>query len=329
MAKIFHVRWSAIKTFRRCQKKYDYNWRQNIERRKPATPLIRGTILGQCIDEMVEGKSFEPVLARYEKQYGKLFKDEQEEYGDLIGECRRIVNNYIDRYKDDGLTYLPGKNKEHHEIAVETRFEVDGVRVKFTGHIDKMPRDKEGHILVMDHKSHKVIPDEGARYNDLQLITYLWLLPLSGFEPAVGVLWDYLRTKPPTVPEVLKNGSLTVRKNIDTDYATYLQAIRDNGLDPADYRETLNRLKAEGTDNYFLRVKIPSPPKAMIENMIIDFKDTIAEMINSEKTGRFTRNMSKDCSWCGMYSLCQAELRGLDSSFIRKADYAERKEDDR
>ena len=324
--KLFRVRWSAIKSFRRCQKMYDYSWRQNLERRKPVVQLIRGTILGLCLDELSEGKSFEPVLAKYEKEYGKLFKAEQTEYGDLISECRRIVLNYQARYKGDGLNYLPGKNGEKHEIEVETRFEVDGTRVRFTGHIDKMPQDGN-HILVMDHKSHKVIPDESARYNDLQLITYLWLLPLSGFKPAVGVLWDYLRTKPPTVPEVLKNGTLTTRKNIDTDYDTYHKAIIDNGLNPSDYQEQLDRLQAEGSDNYFLRVKIPAPPKAMIENMVDDFKATIAEMIFAEKTGRFTRNMSKDCSWCSKYSLCQAELRGLDSSFIRKADYKEREID--
>jgi len=257
---------------------------------------------------------------------GKLFREEKEEYGDLLGECNRIIEHYKVRYKDDGLTYLPGKNKEHHEIEVETRLVVSGNKIRFTGHLDKLAKDKEGRVFVMDHKSHKKIPDEAARYNDLQLVTYLWLLPESGYPKADGVLWDYLRTKPPTVPEVLKNGSLTKRANLDTDYDTYLKAITDNKLDPADYKEILDLLKSQGVDNYFLRVKLPSPTKEMIRNVIEDFKSTIDEMIYATKKNRFVRNMTRECSWCSMYNLCQAELRGLDSSFIRKADYKERED---
>lgn len=324
MAKpLLHMRWSAIKSWRQCQKLYDYRYNQFLERRKPIVPLIRGTIIGQCLDEIVEKQSFEPILERHEKAYGKLFKEEQEEYGDLIGECRRIVQNYQGVYQNDGLTYLPGKNGEHHEIEVEVRFEVDGTRIKFTGHLDKLPQDKKGRIFVMDHKTHKVIPDESARYNDLQLVTYLWLLPQSGFPEASGVLWDYLRTKPPTVPEVLKNGSLTKRQNIDTDYDTYMKAIKDNNLDPSDYQEILDRLKGEGYNRYFQRVFLPSPPKAMIDNVVEDFKSTILDIRDVSRRNSYTRNMTKDCSRCSMYSLCQAELRGLDSSFIRKAEYVE------
>lgn len=326
---LFHARWSAIKSFRKCQKFYDYSWNQNIERKKPAAPLIRGTILGQCLDKIAEKTSYKPIIDKYKKAYSKLFKEEQQEYGDLIGECERILTNYQKRYKDDGLTYLPGKNGRIYEVPVETRMIVEGTKVKFTGHLDKMPRDKQGRIWVMDHKSHKKIPDEAARYNDLQLVTYIWLLPESGYEPASGILWDYLRTKPPTVPETLKNGSLTKRQNIDTDYETYMQAIKDNDLDPADYKEILDPLKARGHDDYFLRVPVPHPPKDMVKNMVEEFKWTIAEMIDCTKHNRFTRNMTKDCSWCSMYALCQAELRGLDSSFIRRADYKEREEDDR
>lgn len=320
---LMHVRWSAIKTWRQCHKLYDYRYNQHLERRKPAVPLIRGSILGLCLDEIVEKKPYEPVLAEYEKKYGKLFKEEQEMYGDLIGECRRIVQKYEQIYKNDGLTYLKGKNGERHEIEVETRFTIDGTRVKFTGHLDKLPQDKQGRIFVMDHKSHKTIPDEIARYNDLQLVTYLWLLPQSDFPEASGVLWDYLRTKPPAIPETLKAGGLTKRANIDTDFDTYMGAIKANNLDPADYSEILGKLKSEGHARYFQRVQLPKPPKALIENVVADFKSTILEMRDCSRRNEFTRNMTKDCGHCGMYSLCQAELRGLDISFIVKSEYQE------
>jgi hypothetical protein len=322
---VFHARWSSLKTFRTCQMKYKYSWLENLQSRRPPAPLIRGSMIGQCLDASASKKSIKPILAGYQEEYGKLFKAEQEEYGDIIGEVERIVTNYKKLYKGDGLTYLKGKDGNPYEIQVETEFTIDGVKVHFTGHIDKLVRDPEERTLVLDHKSHKAIPDVNARYNDLQLLTYVWLLPLSGLPKADGVLWDYLRTKPPTVPEVLKNGSLTKRANLDSDLQTYLQAIQDNKLDPADYQEVLDRFKAEGGNRYFERVIVPAPPKALIDNMVSDFKTTIVQIHDVTKSGNFVRNMSRDCNRCEFYNLCQTELRGIDSSFIRKQDYKERK----
>ena len=322
----FHARWSSIKTFRKCQKLYDYAWNQMIEPRKPPVPLIRGSIIGQCLDRLAAKKGIAPVLKKYEDEYGKLFKSEQEEYGDILGECERIVLNYKKLYANDGLKYLKGKDGNPFEIEVETEFNIGSIKVHFTGHIDKLPQDKEGRILVLDHKSHKTIPGPDARYNDFQLLTYIWLLPLSGLPKADGVLWDYLRTKPPTVPEMLKKGSLTLRQNLDSDYDTYMQAILDNNLDPADYTERLDQLKAEGGNRYFERVKLPAPPKELLDNMVADFKETIIQIVDATKKGKFVRNMSRDCGSCSFYQLCQAELRGYDTDFLRRSSYRPRPE---
>lgn len=324
MSTVFHVRWSSIKTFRTCPKKYQYAWIQKLQSRKPPAPLIRGTMIGRCLDQLADKKKFEPILQEYETEYGKLFKSEQEEYGDIIGEVRRIVQNYKELYKNDGLSYVKGKDKKPYEIEVESSFKIDERTIRFTGHIDKLAMDEEGRLLIMDHKSHKAIPDANARYNDLQLLTYVWLLPLSGYANPDGVLWDYLRTKPPTVPEVLKNGSLTKRQNLDSDYQTYLKAIEENNLDPEDYKDVLDRFKAEGGNRYFERVKLPSPQREMIDNIVTDFKVTVINILDSEKTGQYVRNMTRDCNRCEFYNLCQAELRGLDTDFIRKQSYKER-----
>lgn len=322
----FHARWSAIRAYRKCPKLYDYAWVQNIEPKKPAAPLIRGTILGQCLDRLAAKKGIAPVIQKYEVEYGKLFKAEQEEYGDLLGECERIVNKYRTLYKDDGLKYLKGKDGNPFEIEVETEFKLPGINVHFTGHIDKLPQDRDGKILVLDHKSHKSIPGPDARYNDFQLLTYIWLLPLSGLPKADGVLWDYLRTKPPTVPEVLKNGSLTRRANLDSDYDTYLETLQENNLNPEDYKDVLDRFKAEGGNRYYERVKLPAPQKELVENMVSDFKKTIIQIVDDTKKGHFVRNMGRDCGRCSFYNLCQMELRGYDTEFIRKSSYRPRPE---
>lgn len=318
-----NVRWSAIKTWRKCQMLYNYRYIRQLKKRRPAVPLIRGSIIGELLDKRAERKKPTKVIQKYEEEYGKLFSAERELYGDIIPECLRIVDNYKALYKNEGLTYLKGKDGKPYELIVETEFTVEGQKVHFQGHIDKLVQDENDMVLVLDHKSHKVIPDANTRFSDLQLLTYIWLLPLSGYPKPDGLIWDYLRTKPPAIPELLKKGGLTRRANIDTDYSTYLAEIEKHGLNPEDYQEELQRLKVSSAGRYFDRVKLPSPPKGMIDQVVKEFKSTIIQIRDVSKTGTYVRNMGRDCSWCEFFDLCSAEIRGLDTNFILKTEYVQ------
>lgn len=317
------VRWSAFRAWRKCPQLYFNRYIRQLEKRKPEVPLIRGSIIGKCLDRLAEGKKITPVIKEYQKEYGKLFTAEREVYGDIIPECERIVENYQVQYDGCELDYqheLPGKP---YEIEVRAAFKVGNLDIEFQGHIDKLPfEERRGLLFVMDHKTHKVIPNSDARFNDLQLVTYLWLVPQSdlGLTPD-GVIWDYLCTKPPTVPEMLKRGGLTRRENLASDYNTYLKAIIDNGLDPADYQVELERQRERSEGKYFDRVYLPTPPKEMIENMVADFKANIQDIWDATKRNYFVRHMTRECSQCSYYQLCSAELRGIDAEFILKSQY--------
>ena len=184
--------------------------------------------------------------------------------------------------------------------------------------------DSEDHLFsvegVLTHNTHKVIPDEDKRFSDLQTVLYYWALNQNGTHTD-GVLWDYLRTKPPTVPELLKKGGLTRRKDLDSDYETYLKAIIDNGLDPQDYQVELERLKG---NVFFKRVYLPNPHKDLVANVVDDFFETAREIENSTAKDR---NSGFDCTNCSFFNLCQAEFRGLDGSFIKKQMFTVREPD--
>lgn len=311
---MFVVSWSRLKLWRRCHKAYDYRYNQRLARKKPSVPLIRGTILGEMINAMaVKGSKVTPesVLEKYYRKYRKLFKQEREIYGDLIDECRRIFEGYRKFWKDDPLIF------ERTEALVTVDLSPD---IRFIGYIDKIARDKRDMRWVLDHKSHRSLPNEEVRFSDLQTVFYVWAWNTQYPRESVsGIVWDYLRTKPPTIPEVLKDGSLSQRKNMDTDYDTYMRAIRENNLDPKDYRETLKRL--EGSESHFYRrVPLPHPPQSMIDQIVKEARDTATEIMELGEV-LHDRNMGKDCAWCDFRDICQAELRGLDADFIRKAHY--------
>ncbi len=316
-----------IKTWRRCRNKYGYRFVELIELRRPKLQLVRGTMIGKCLDILAHNRvakkklNWRDALKPFRDEYEKMFAAEQEMYGDPIGEAERIVARYEQIYANDGLKYeTQGGNPFELPVRVDL-----GQGIVFTGHIDKMPRDKQGRVWDMDHKTHKKIPDPEDRFHDLQQLMYMWAMPLSGYPKPSGVIWDYIRTKPPAIPEQLKKGGLTQRQNIDTDFDTYMAEIQRYKLSPRDYSEILNKLKLRGHSDFYQRVFLPTPNDPTIKTVVEDAKRTSLEMRALGGIDR-TRTMDWTCKTCEYKSICQAELRGLDPEFIRKSEYQQQKD---
>lgn len=327
---MFDVSQSLVRTYRECQQKYHYRHVELLTPQRPKLQLVRGTMIGKCLDALAEQRhnrkapAWQFELKPFEKQYGRLFAEEREEFGDPIRDVEFMVKRYERVYQKDGLKYLKGKDGKRSEIEVEVEI---GNGIVFMGHIDKLVEDESGRVWDMDHKSHRVIPSPEDRFGDLQQVFYMWAAPLSGYPKLAGVIWDYLRTKLPTVPEVLKSGELSQRKNIDTDYETYHNAIILNKLDPSNYREILATLKARGSIDYFERVRLPNPPKELVTNVVDDMITTANEIKAFRRSGaKPVRSVSRNCKGCEFYELCQAEYRGLDAKYIRRSRYEINKE---
>lgn len=317
-----HVSHSRLKVWRRCHKQHDYRYVQRIQRKRRSIPLLRGNIIGEMLDARARpNPKITPmtVLEKYRKKYRVLFKEEQEQYGDIIGDIQRIYEGYERKYKDDPWKYV----KIEHLLTIDLAKDV-----RFIGYIDKVIEDREGRRWLADHKAYKTIPNEDDRFSDLQNVFYIWAYGQQHpKDPISGFVWDYLRTKAPAIPEVLKKGGLTQRANIDTDYYTYAKAIEENHLDPEDYAELLDNLRKENS-RFFKRVYLPSPSKVMIDTAVSDMKNTAIEIKNLGSVLK-DRNMTRDCpKMCDYYNICQTEYRGHDSDFIRTTEYEERTPDE-
>lgn len=294
---------SKVKAFRRCRKIYDYKYNQGLTRRTAPATLSRGITLHEMLDASVMGKDWREPLECYRQEYQGLWSDETGNYSSPE-DLESLYLRYQKHWANDGLNY-----RGRSEIEIETTHR----GIKFKGIIDKLPEDQMGRVWLMDHKTHKILPDEDARFSDIQTVLYYWALREEG-EKVDGVLWDYIRTKPPAIPETLKSGGLSKRANIDTDYDTYLAEIQRNGLNPADYQDILTKLK-QGKKAFFLRVKLPTPNEALVSSVVNDFFDTAEQILEAKS---FERNMTRDCKSCSYYQLCSAEVRGLDSEFVKK-----------
>jgi hypothetical protein len=292
---------SKIKSWRRCHMQYRYKYDQKLVRRQAPAALARGVTFHEMLDATVLGQDWREPLEKYRKQYSQMWNDETEGYPSPE-ELESLYLRYMKKYENDDLDY--GGRTE-----IEIQVEKDGIM--FKGIVDKLPTASSGLTFVLDHKTHRILPDEDTRYSDIQTVLYYWALRELG-EKVDGVCWDYIRTKPPAVPEVLKSGGLSRRANIDTDYETYLKAVNDNGLNPADYQDMLDKVKG---NTFFKRIFLPRPNEDLVQAVVGDFFSTAKEIQSSTSS---VRNLTRDCKMCSYYQLCSAEVRGLDSEFIKK-----------
>lgn len=316
-----HTSQSEIKLSRKCRKAHWYRYGERLARRRPNRPALVGTILHEMLDAKVKGGAGAPwaVLEKYRVQYAKLFREEQEEFGDIPQLAKAIYKGYWRRWKDSGLVFL--------ESEVEFRIEL-APKIELVGFIDKIAEDRLR--FVTDHKFHKNLPGPDDRFSDIQTVLYFWVwneLHTGRGNRVDGILWDYGRMKAPAVPEVLKRGGLSKRANIDTDVHTYREALRKNGIPEKGYRDILKKL--EGKDRtFFERVPLPAPSKHLIKEVVADARESaIQAKKDLDKGGKVPRSMSGfNCKGCEFRPLCEAEVRGLDSKFIRKKEYVNRDE---
>lgn len=333
MSQPFKVSHSKVRTWRRCRYLYHLKYVERLRRKTKGRPLMFGSFVHDALEEYHLTGSFKKTLKKYKDELSKVFEEERIELGieNLVEEGTAITKGYIKNYEDDDLVYK----------AVELEIEVPlvigpngEVLILFVGKVDGLVSEGNSDgIWVFERKSAKRIPDEGVRLSDIQTVLYWWALPHAKMKQGRklvpipvprGVIWDYVRSKAPSIPKPLKSGELSKAK-IDTTREVYLQAILDNDLDPDDYEDMLASLVGKEED-FFRRIKLPFS-KTMADQVLDDFRSTAIEMSLLHGISK-DRNLTKDCSWCEFNTLCQASLRGLDTDIMLKKDYEVRPRDE-
>lgn len=336
---------SKVQTFRRCEKKYEFSYVMRLERKSKRVHLERGTWMHTLLEVSYSNnpnKTIEietgagPKHKRTVKvgtdwrrahkaltfAFGRLFPEEQEELGDLPAECERMMHSYLHKYREE--------NEHEETLAVELDEWVtlpNGDEFNFI--IDRVLVKSDGGVWLRDYKTVGSFMPSDFMLIDAQLARYCWgFVRLPEFKPLAkrlrGVEFDEIRTKAPTVPEIVYAGTpregLTKRSDLDTDLLTYAKAIKHHGLDPKDYRDILVRLRAQD-DRFFRRTVLPRD-RPLVRQMMVDMLVTSKEMKAAERRGEFPRTPDKSCTWgCDFLEPCMAQAQGADISNIVKLKY--------
>jgi hypothetical protein len=319
---------SKLKTWKSCQQKYNYKYIKGLKPKTKSRPLTLGSLVHKCLEAHDSNEDWVQVIKDYNtNEFSKLFLEEKAELGDIPHDCLRICRAYFNHYSevDKAFTTL------YCEVGFMIR--IPGTNIVVEGIIDKVARNtRTNQVWGIEHKTAKRdIPTETFRTTDIQTTVYEWALAVMaselGFEAKEvgGMMFDYLRTKPMTMPKLLKAGSMSKAK-IDCDKWTYLEALKKEGLDAAEYEDFIATLD---TNNMFSRIPL-AKSKAMVKLIMNDFVTGVNQM--AEYGEDPTRNLSWTCDRprCEFRDLCMAEVQGLEVSSLIEQQFEKREveEDD-
>jgi hypothetical protein len=335
---------SRIKMFRRCQKQYSFRYdmaakmgldasREMIPKRKKVQ-LYRGTWLHALIQalmlewaEVGDVKTWQEVHEGFVEEFEGLFDEEKDELGDLPNDVMRLFSAYLRFWKEDTDRYSVAMDDDDPliEFVVEESLKKYGIDQPFKGRIDLVVEDNElGGLWIWDHKSVGRIPSDDERMMSPQNAMYVWALRRAGYDIR-GFVYNYMRTKAPAIPRVLRSGTLSMAQRMDTDYYTYVQAIKDlHGARWKEYAKAVYRGKLlqlrERDRLWFLRQAIPVETHK-IQEALREFVITVRD-IERRNQKYPPRSYFYSCRWnCEYHDLCVAEYAGLDIDDMVKHDF--------
>ena len=331
---------SMIKTFRASPREAYYKY---VLRLKPkaqlSKPLRRGTWLHALIEALdTPGMDVDEVHEAYSREFGKLFDEERMALGDMPTEIMQLFNSYRWHYGDPDYKEYAWKV---HETEVKITAEMPNGHL-FRGVVDAIVEDDFG-LWLVDHKTHKRLPDWNFRMMDEQSAMYIWAARENDI-PVHGFIWNYLTTEAISTPKVLKSGKTFYSKDfssVNTDYPTFARAVKQAMKDYPDtflkdpeekqrVKDRLAQLKAMrwSPDNPngspFFRRDVIEKTEGQIQRVLKPFMRTSERMHSYdwsdpeaiEDSADFVKGFT-----CNYRDLHISDLVSGDSSMLQRQNY--------
>lgn len=309
---MFKVSNSKIKTWRRCHYAAWLKYGEKLRKRLKSRPLTFGELAHKMIEYDAQDDDPMEVLEQLNPQALKLFEAERDLYGNLLEDLACIMGEYFRYWRgtDHELEYIPfrGRYAEH-------SFEIEaGDGIVITGKIDAFARTSNRLWWLVEHKTFTNMPNEDQLWRNLQSSLYVRVAEMLGLR-VDGTCWDYIRSKPPAWPKLLKNGTVA-KRGIDT-LPRRVKAFAK--MHRVKIPESLMESATKNRERYFSRIFTPTKP-AVVDKVYADFLETAREMRDCFGKSR-TKNIDRHCDWCEFESICRAELRGDDVDFVKKREF--------
>jgi hypothetical protein len=205
------------------------------------------------------------------------------------------------------------------EELVSKKYRAAAVGVVFKGQVDGLAKTPNKLRWLFETKTFDKMPGDDERWRNLQSVVYIRAVKHLGWMKSVdGVCWNYVMSKTPTVPQLLKSGKTLSVRDITTLPSVVVAAIKVHKLKIADHAKLMERAEAS-RNNYFQRIF--TPVNETIADQIFDgFVETAIEM--RDNAGRKKdQNIGRHCSWCDYEPICRAQLTGGDVDYVKSIEF--------
>jgi RecB family exonuclease len=315
--------------FKRCRVLWDFGSkiRQNYEPIQRIEALDFGTAMHKALEAyyqpttwgnqgLMEHNARQTFLNAC-KEVGMRVKLGALEFEERWEELRTLGLGMLDFY----FAYAPNQDSFTPKF-VEVEFEVPipGLQdTVYQGRIDLIVEDEYGYWLI-DHKTTAQLAQTEWLALDDQCSSYAWAIKMKLGLEVRGVIYNELRKKAPSKPRVLRDGTLSVAKNQDTTYETYLQAIREGGYSEKAYQPMLDYLKMNARQ-FVRRTKVIFRPETLqvVERRI---RMEALEMLDNPLIYPTPSRMN--CNGCSFFAPCLALHEGRDPDTILDENYERR-----
>jgi len=316
---------SELATYQQCPKKWDLKYPQMLTTQKDSknNPLFFGSTMHLALEKFFkEGiiHSIDFITLTYDETI--------KEYGD----DERIIED-LKEHKDLMLEmiamYAPIANEYNGQVIEVRDIEKEG-KIQI-GKINNRPlyyRFKIDQLVwfnnawwIREYKTASRI-DNSYIENlmlDNQVSRYIYAAEKAFGIKIAGIIYEVFVKAKPEKPKLLKSGELSKSLTTNITYDTYLQAIKENNLNEADYNEQLTILKEKGNP-FFYREFIMRNAK--------DLQNTKDDLLALSKILRQRNKIptykcpSRDCGWkCEFRQLCIDDNDGTRSMYVKREKY--------
>lgn len=320
------ISWSELKTFQRCPKQHEYKYIDRLVPKKKARPLYLGSWVHAALESYYTGGDWKIGHQLYLDDYNKLFEEERIGLETKRGKRGRplpeivtqIMKSYVWYRRNEGWTVKAVEQ----EFEVDTPLRINGKIQPLQGIIDLVIEDEEGRWWIVDHKTAGTIPDASAFHAmDPQLMLYPWAAKQAWGWDIAGVIYNYVKSKSATIPQLTAKTGVLSKKKIVTDYPTLNRFLRANGYDPHEFRDILQPLRKKSP--FLRRYRLPREDHVTKEILL----DSLATAKRIREAKRRYRVITRDCAtMCAYHDLCRAELNGFDTTLMRQHNFTPKEE---
>ena len=322
--------YSSVQTWMKCRQAFAYRYVQGLESLvQDARPQIGSAVHFALAMSILQGDDDENIA----ESLRLWVEEEMEKYNhlpvEIAAEFELALRDQVAQAHPIARRALSSVDRDAWETvriggepAVEWAFErtVPGIGV-FQGQIDWVARHRPtGLIWLWDYKIRQQFSSHSMEEYNTQMAVYQHVLQEDvGLELAGSITFE-VSSKLPRRPDVNKNGTLS-RAAINTDWATYLQAIHERGQNPLDYEDM--RLKLQ--DKVFYRALPNYRNRATTQRIWGQFIRAAVDMrsvVNGGAIPQVYRSMAPfNCRPCSYNVVCMGQLRDDDVEYLIKNHY--------